>query len=78
MITFDDGYLSNYTLASPILKQTGMKATVALIVDHIEKADPSNTSRHSLDWDEVKAMYDSGLFQFGSHTYNLHNRSTAA
>lgn len=73
MITFDDGYLSNYTLASPILKQTGMKATVALIVDHIEKADPSNTSRHSLDWDEVKAMYDSGLFQFGSHTYNLHN-----
>ena len=73
MITFDDGYLSNYTIAAPILQQTGMKATVALIASHIKDADDSDSSRHSLNWDEVKSMYDSGLFQFGSHTYNLHN-----
>ena len=73
MITFDDGYLSNYTIAAPILQQTGMKATVALIASHIKDADDTDTSRHSLNWDEVKSMYDSGLFQFGSHTYDLHN-----
>lgn len=73
MITFDDGYLSNYTIAAPILQQTGMKATVALIASHIKDADNSDSSRHSLNWDEVKSMYDSGLFRFGSHTYNLHN-----
>lgn len=73
MITFDDGYLSNYTIAAPILQQTGMKATVALIASHIKEADEADSSRHSLNWDEVKSMYDSGLFQFGSHTYNLHN-----
>lgn len=73
MITFDDGYLSNYTIAAPVLQQTGMKATVALIASHIKDADDTDTSRHSLNWDEVKSMYDSGLFQFGSHTYDLHN-----
>ena len=50
-----------------------MKATVALIASHIKDADDTDTSRHSLNWDEVKSMYDSGLFQFGSHTYDLHN-----
>lgn len=73
MITFDDGYLSNYTIAAPVLQQTGMKATVALIASHIKDADDTDSSRHSLNWDEVKSMYDSGLFQFGSHTYDLHN-----
>ena len=73
MITFDDGYLSNYTIAAPILQQTGMKATVALIASHIKDANDTDSSRHSLNWDEVKSMYDSGLFQFGSHTYDLHN-----
>ena len=73
MITFDDGYLSNYTIAAPILQQTGMKATVALIASHIKDADDTDSSRHSLNWNEVKSMYDSGRFQFGSHTYDLHN-----
>ena len=56
MITFDDGYLSNYTIAAPILQQTGMKATVALIASHIKDADDTDTSRHSLNWDEVKSI----------------------
>ena len=31
MITFDDGYRSNYDIAYPILQKTGMKAVIALI-----------------------------------------------
>jgi peptidoglycan/xylan/chitin deacetylase (PgdA/CDA1 family) len=60
-ITFDDGYKDNYIYAFPILKKYGLPATVFIIVNEVGRSD-------RLSWDEIKAMRDSGIITFGSHT----------
>ena len=40
MITFDDGYWSNYSIAYPILQQTGMKAVISVIAHNMEGDAP--------------------------------------
>ncbi|MGE4215201.1 MAG: polysaccharide deacetylase family protein [Anaerotignaceae bacterium] len=72
MITFDDGYENNYTVAFPILKRTGMKATIAVIGCLIRDENGSGKAGY-LYWSQLKEMYDSGLVDVGSHTYNLHD-----
>lgn len=72
MITFDDGYESAYTIAYPILKKTDMRATVFVIVGSVE--DTRKDEIKKLNWDQMKQMYESGLFDIQSHSYNLHNQ----
>ena len=73
MITFDDGYRSNYDIAYPILQKTGMKAVIALIGKSIRANDNTEANRFFIKWDEAAEMADSGLVELASHTYNLHN-----
>lgn len=72
MVTFDDGYASNYLYAFPILKELEMKAAIAVIGRVVDAYDFS-----TLDWDMCREMHDSGLVEIGSHTYNLHNLDDA-
>ena len=51
IITFDDGYISNYTLAYPILKANKQKATVFVITKNIDKNPGSMTSKQLLKMD---------------------------
>lgn len=37
VLTFDDGYVDNYTNAFPILKEFGIKATIFVITDWVDK-----------------------------------------
>ncbi|NLT94300.1 MAG: polysaccharide deacetylase family protein [Clostridia bacterium] len=74
-ITFDDGYESNYIYAFPILKKYNMKATINVVVKTIQEEstpqfDPEVLSH--LSWEQMREMLDSGLIEFGSHTYNQH------
>lgn len=64
MITFDDGYSSNYTLAFPLLKEFQAKATISLITSHVGS---------SFTWEMCREMLQSGLVEFGSHTHTAHN-----
>lgn len=68
LITFDDGYDGVYRYALPELKKHRFPAVVFLVVGHIgaRKPTPHLTLR------QLEVMRDSGLFEFGSHTYNLH------
>ena len=64
LITFDDGYKNNYTLAFPILKKYNMKSTIFLNTKFIEKDEAY------LNWDEIREMYESGLIDFQLHTHS--------
>lgn len=74
MITFDDGYEDNYTLAYPILRETEMKAVIAVIAGNI-RADGQESTHplRPLSWGQCREMYESGIVDIGSHTYALHN-----
>ena len=79
ILTFDDGYADNYTLAFPILKKYGFVGTVFLVsdyvnTDHIFYWDRRKITAQSdpawyqiLTWAQVEEMADYGM-EFGSHT----------
>jgi peptidoglycan/xylan/chitin deacetylase (PgdA/CDA1 family) len=69
MITFDDGYEGIYREALPLLRKYHQKAVVFLVVGHI--GDNKAATPH-LSLSQLKALKASGLFEFGSHTYDLH------
>lgn len=67
LLTFDDGYASNYTLAFPVLKEYGAKAAISLITARIDEGALS-----FLSWEQCREMAESGLVEFASHTHDLH------
>ena len=71
VITFDDGFQNNHTVAEPILRELGMKAICYLILGHIEDTDATRTSYRghpNLTWEEVREMQKAGTFSFGIHS----------
>jgi peptidoglycan/xylan/chitin deacetylase (PgdA/CDA1 family) len=74
LIAFDDGYLSDYTYAYPIMKKYGQVGTVFLLTSAIQstpqKFNPDFLPMFS--WVEVNKSTD--VFDFGSHTHALHNK----
>ena len=75
VITFDDGYRSNYTLAYPILQKYNMKAAIFVIgvsfgKDHYKDTDYAITPHFGAA--EAAEMAASGLVSIQSHTYDMH------
>lgn len=60
-LTFDDGYVDNYTQLFPLLKKYNCKATIFMITANI------NWDGYLTDW-QMKEMTDSGLVSVQSHT----------
>ncbi|MDE7041908.1 MAG: polysaccharide deacetylase family protein, partial [Oscillospiraceae bacterium] len=75
-ITMDDGYLSNYETALPILEEYSMKATVFAIGSSVGHDRFYKDTDHPLTphfgYDEAREMQDSGVLDFQSHTYDMH------
>ncbi len=59
MITFDDGDITNYTKAYPILKEFGIKAHFFIICGWVGAPGYMN-------WEQIKELSDSGMI-IGSH-----------
>ncbi len=75
ILTFDDGYTSNYEIAKPILEKYGMKATVFAIGSSIGKSTYKDTE-HSIiphfNLDQAAEMLSGDTIQIESHTFDMH------
>lgn len=64
IITFDDGYVNNYTNLYPLLEKYQVKATIFVVTSSIR------TRETSMSVEQVKELSDSGLVSIQSHTVN--------
>lgn len=62
ILTFDDGYESNYTELLPILERRHMKATVFVVVNKIGE-------KGFMSWEQLRDIQHRGV-EIGSHTAN--------
>lgn len=63
IFTFDDGPLSDYLLAYPILKEYGIKGTSYIITKFVNAGTVGK-----MTWEQIKEMGEYG-WAFGGHTY---------
>ncbi len=75
LITFDDGYLSNYEIAWPALQARGMVGTIFVIGCLVGADTYKDTQVPTLPhftYQQAREMMDSGVISIQSHTYDLH------
>lgn len=75
LITFDDGFLSNYQYAFPLLKKYNMNAVVFLVGEYIEKGDKEWTGniQEYLTYEIIEKCKDEyPNIEFASHSFGLH------
>ena len=75
VLTFDDGYFSNYEYAFPILQEYDMQATIFAIGVSVGKdtyKDTDHAMTPHFGVDEAREMVASGLISVQSHTYDMH------
>lgn len=78
-ITFDDGYENNFTNAFPVLKKLNFKATIYVVPNQNTNHWESKNTKFletMLSKEQISAMIESGLIEFGSHTLNHLNLAT--
>ncbi len=77
VITFDDGYESNISLAAPILEKYGMCATIAIVgvtegCTTYKDTGSEITPHFSLDDPRVSELVGKGIIDIETHTFDMH------
>lgn len=88
VLSFDDGYLDNWYLATPLLEKYGMNALLFVITGKIQERQQRSIGAWDeqdeacyLSWEEIDLMVASGVFEVHSHTHThtrLWNGETSA
>lgn len=75
VITFDDGYKDNFSVAAPILERLGLPATIFVATEFIGSGTQAFWDRNDgvasewMTWDDVLSLKDRG-FDIGGHSMN--------
>lgn len=75
LLTFDDGFYNNLSVALPLLEAHDMCAVVSIVGRYTQEAaplDPHADGYSYLTWEDVRTLQASGRIELGSHTYDLH------
>ncbi len=78
MITFDDGCETLYAYALPLLEKYGFCAVgfvIGALADEYTENGDHNLNYSYLNWEEIKALSESGVIEIQSHSYNLHKNT---
>jgi peptidoglycan/xylan/chitin deacetylase (PgdA/CDA1 family) len=76
IVSFDDGYRSNYLFAFGILEETGMKATINVIGISVGKSDYKGSGKPIIphfSYEEAKRMDAAGIVDIQSHSWAMHD-----
>lgn len=65
LITFDDGFISVYERAVPIMREYGIKGNILLPTKYIEEHDP-----RFMSWEQLREVCESGDFSVAAHTHS--------
>ncbi len=79
MLTFDDGYYSNFLYAYPLLKQYHMKGVLFLIgqyTDEYSQSGEVNPNYSHVTWEHCREMIKDGTMELQNHTYGMHSFNT--
>lgn len=68
LVTFDDGYRSNYEYAFPIMKELGLRGSV---YPNVERNDTEQD--WFLTWEQMEEMQRSGVINIQTHSYDQHH-----
>jgi peptidoglycan/xylan/chitin deacetylase (PgdA/CDA1 family) len=71
ILTFDDGYKSQYTNAKPILDKYGFKASFYITCNHVGNGELVHPNAR-MSWEDITALFNEG-HDIGSHTMNHDN-----
>jgi len=78
-VTFDDGYYNVMTYAYPYMKEHDLKGVINIVgtyTDLSTEQDEHNPAYSSLTWEEIAELSESGVFEIGNHTYNMHSMTS--
>lgn len=78
IISFDDGFYNNLFYALEIFQKHNAKANINIIgilADQYTNGDHSNPNYSYLTWEQTKMLAQSGCFEIGNHTYDMHKFS---
>ncbi len=73
LLTFDDSYVSFYTVVLPALKRYGAHAVLSVVPSWIEYPGTMEyREKRFMNWREIREAADSGLVTIASHSWGLH------
>jgi peptidoglycan/xylan/chitin deacetylase (PgdA/CDA1 family) len=80
MITLDDGNYNNMVYLTPLLEKYDMTALVNVVGEYTDffstNGEEHITKYSYLTWEDIKEMENSGLYEIGNHTYNMHSNTS--